>query len=137
MLAGKDMLRPINASKKQRNCHIKLMVVDEEVGIQGNGNQGSSEPGPPHTSNPRCADSQSWFHSQEANILIDSEIICKDWLEAAYSNQNTHLYGKVDADGIWRDPKDGTQIESTALEGGALGALKGMRDTFRRATGSK
>jgi len=36
---GKDMIRPVNASKKQRNCHVKIMIVDDVVGIQGNGNQ--------------------------------------------------------------------------------------------------
>jgi len=35
------MCRPVNASKKQRNCHVKLMIVDDHVGIMGNGNQGA------------------------------------------------------------------------------------------------
>ena len=34
------MCRPINASKKQRNCHVKIMIIDDQVAIQGNGNQG-------------------------------------------------------------------------------------------------
>ena len=33
---GKDMSQPIPASQKKRNCHIKLMVVDGHIGIQGN-----------------------------------------------------------------------------------------------------
>jgi hypothetical protein len=37
---AKDMCRPLNASKKQRNCHVKIMIIDEHIGIQGNGNQG-------------------------------------------------------------------------------------------------
>jgi hypothetical protein len=82
-------------------------------------------------------DSQSWFHSQEANIMCDSEIICKDWLDAIYSNQNTHIYGKVDEDGIWRDPKDGSMLESSGVQTGPFSALKGLSDTVRRATGKK
>jgi hypothetical protein len=39
---AKDMCRPINASKKQRNCHVKIMIIDDHVAIQGNGNQGTS-----------------------------------------------------------------------------------------------
>lgn len=37
---AKDMNRPINAKVKKRDCHIKLMIIDDEIGIQGNGNQG-------------------------------------------------------------------------------------------------
>jgi hypothetical protein len=37
---GKDQVRPLNAVKKQRNCHIKFASYDDEVLIIGNGNQG-------------------------------------------------------------------------------------------------
>jgi len=39
---GKDQVRPLNAVKKQRNCHIKFAAYDDEVLIIGNGNQGKS-----------------------------------------------------------------------------------------------
>ena len=39
---GKDQVRPLNAVKKQRNCHIKFAAYDDEVMIIGNGNQGES-----------------------------------------------------------------------------------------------
>jgi phosphatidylserine/phosphatidylglycerophosphate/cardiolipin synthase-like enzyme len=55
---GKDQVRPLNAVVKQRNCHIKFAAYDDEVLIIGNGNQ----------------DSQSWFHSQEVNVMIDSKV---------------------------------------------------------------
>lgn len=84
---GKDQVRPLNAVKKQRNCHVKFMQVDGHVGIQGNGNQ----------------DTQSWYHSCEVNIMVDSELIVSDWMAAIYRQQNTELYGRVDDDGIWRD----------------------------------
>jgi hypothetical protein len=48
------------------------MIVDEHVGIQGNGNQ----------------DTQSWFHSMEVNIMIDSYEICRDWLDQLKRNQS-------------------------------------------------
>lgn len=85
---GRDMVRPVHASKHFRTCHIKLMIVDERVGIQGSGNQ----------------DTQSWFHSQEINIVIDSEEVCKQWMEQLVANQNSFLYGRGnEVDGIWRD----------------------------------
>ncbi|EPQ55823.1 hypothetical protein GLOTRDRAFT_138593 [Gloeophyllum trabeum ATCC 11539] len=84
---GKDQIRPINAIYKSRNCHVKFMVIDDEVGIQGNGNQ----------------DTQSWFHSEEVNVLVDSKQIVREWMEALEANQNTGRYGKVQRDGIWRD----------------------------------
>jgi hypothetical protein len=69
---GKDQMMPIHNKFKSRSCHIKLMIVDSHIGIQGNGNQ----------------DTQSWFHSQEVNILIDSEAICKAWEEGIRRNQS-------------------------------------------------
>ena len=36
---GKDQTAPIVAKKKKRDCHVKVMIVDEHMGIQGNGNQ--------------------------------------------------------------------------------------------------
>ncbi|PPQ94500.1 hypothetical protein CVT25_014154, partial [Psilocybe cyanescens] len=115
---AKDMCRPVNASKKQRNCHIKLMIVDDHVGIMGNGNQ----------------DSQSWYHSQEANILIDSPEVCKEWADGIRANQNTHIYGRLDDDGVWRDPKDGSVLEDMGTtKGGSVGALaKGLVDAVKR-----
>ncbi|EFP75075.2 hypothetical protein PGT21_028799 [Puccinia graminis f. sp. tritici] len=89
---GKDQIRPINAVLKSRNCHVKFMAVDDSVGIQGNGNQ----------------DTQSWFHSQEINVMIDSPQIVQDWMKCLIANQNTQLYGQVNSDGIWRDAEGHT-----------------------------
>ncbi|KAF7968391.1 hypothetical protein HWV62_30667 [Athelia sp. TMB] len=119
---AKDMCRPINASKKQRNCHVKIMIVDGHVGIQGNGNQ----------------DAQSWFHSQEANILIDSPEVCAEWAAGIKSNQNTHLYGRLAPDGIWRDPKDGSLLEDmgSTKGGGISGLIKGLTGAVKRVQGT-
>ncbi|KAK6357717.1 hypothetical protein TWF718_002026 [Orbilia javanica] len=85
---GRDMLKPVHASKHFRTCHIKLMIVDERIGIQGSGNQ----------------DTQSWFHSQEINIVIDSEEVCRQWMEQLTTNQNSLSCGRgSEVDGIWRD----------------------------------
>lgn len=32
---GKDQTKPIHNSFKKRSCHIKLMIVDEQITIQG------------------------------------------------------------------------------------------------------
>lgn len=32
---GKDQTRPIHNKFKKRSCHIKLMIIDESVAIQG------------------------------------------------------------------------------------------------------
>lgn len=77
------------------------MQVDDQVAIQGNGNQ----------------DTQSWYHSAEVNVLIDSAQIVRDWMEALNRQQNTALYGRVDDDGIWRDKATGkTPAEMDAWE---------------------
>ena len=67
------------------------MQIDDQVGIQGNGNQ----------------DTQSWFHSCEVNVMVDSKEIVQDWMETLHRQQNTQLYGRVDDDGIWRDRATG------------------------------
>ena len=78
---------------KQRNCHVKLAIFDDCVGMAGNGNQ----------------DTQSWYHSQEVNVLLDSRQVCEDWLNGLHHNQNTSHYGRIDPkDGVWRDAKGQT-----------------------------
>lgn len=70
---AKDQIAPIHNSKKARSCHIKIMIIDEEIGIQGSGNQ----------------DSQSWYHSQEMNVMLDSPQVVRYWVEGLRRNQNT------------------------------------------------
>jgi phosphatidylserine/phosphatidylglycerophosphate/cardiolipin synthase-like enzyme len=100
---AKDQTRPIVKTAGKRACHIKLMIVDEHIGIMGNGNQ----------------DTQSWFHSQEINVMLDSEAVCRAWIDGLRRNQNTHLYGALNKEqGIWLD-EDGNQVQ------GAMGVHKG------------
>ncbi|MCJ1283089.1 hypothetical protein MMC26_002416 [Xylographa opegraphella] len=85
---AKDQSRPIHHQFSQRACHVKLLIADGHVGIQGSGNQ----------------DTQSWYHSQEINVMIDSAPTCRKWREGIERNQNTGAYGRgSQEDGVWRD----------------------------------
>ena len=120
---GKDQTKPLVQSKGLRSCHIKLMVVDGRVGIMGNGNQ----------------DTQSWFHSQEINVMIDSEEVCGTWMEGVRRNQNTAIYGALDKEkGMWLDAEGkeadgvigvdpGGRMKRWAK--GAVGAVKRVQGT--------
>lgn len=115
---GKDQIKPMNARFKRRNCHVKFCAVDDEVGILGNGNQ----------------DTQSWFHSQEINVMVDSPAIVKEWIDGLNTNQNTHAFGLVDEDGIWRyhdGEKKGQPLED--LGGLETGLFVSLREVFRMA----
>ena len=118
---AKDQTVPLVASKKVRSCHIKLMIVDERIGIQGNGNQ----------------DTQSWYHSQEINILIESEEVCKGWIEGLRRNQNTHLFGSLGKeDGVWRDT-DGTEADAViGVDPGRFSWVKGVVGAVNRVRGT-
>lgn len=116
---GKDQDHPIHQSFKQRSCHIKLLIVDDHVGIQGSGNQ----------------DTQSWYHSQEINIMLESEEICRKWREGIERNQNTARFGVAAEDGVWRDadgnPGKGYMGNPGKVEGlfkGVSGMMKKMKD---------
>lgn len=97
---GKDMTRPLNAVRKQRNCHVKYAAFDGQVAILGSGNQ----------------DTQSWFHSQEINVCVDSKQIVDEWDKGLRRNQNTGIYGRVDSDGIWRG-RSGVETADTGKDG--------------------
>jgi hypothetical protein len=98
------------------------MCVDDTIAIQGNGNQ----------------DTQSWFHSQEVNILVDSPDLVSQWLKGINANQNTMRFGRVDQDGIWRAPDgSGRVVESSGVKkGGVFGGLKGVGGAIRRLRGT-
>lgn len=97
------------------------LVVDGHVGIQGNGNQ----------------DTQSWFHSQEINIVIDSHQICQDWLRMVANNENTLQYGKIQHDGIWRDAHGNTlgTKEDPKPPSGPMKSLVGVKGAIQRVRG--
>ncbi|OTA79958.1 hypothetical protein M434DRAFT_401971 [Hypoxylon sp. CO27-5] len=118
---AKDQAAPIPASKKKRSCHIKLLIADEHIGVVGNGNQ----------------DTQSWFHSQEVNLLIDSPTICRAWIEALRRNQNTHLYGRVSGeDGVWRDGEGREAQGATGVDAGRFSWARGVVGAIKRVQGT-
>ncbi|RDW65924.1 IQ calmodulin-binding motif protein [Aspergillus mulundensis] len=119
---AKDQTRPIHNKFKKRSCHIKLMIVDEAVAIQGNGN----------------LDTQSYYHSQEVNLLLDSPLVCRTWRDAIDRNQNTAKYGLVSPDdGCWHDPVTGELPEgSIGLDPGRFSWAKGAVGVVHRVRGT-
>ncbi|KAH6676233.1 hypothetical protein B0J14DRAFT_476566 [Halenospora varia] len=118
---GKDQTVPIVAKKKKRSCHIKVMIVDEHIGIQGNGNQ----------------DTQSWYHSQEINVMFDSEVVCRGWIDGLRRNQNTHVYGEVSKeDGIWRDGERREAEGVIGVDPGRFSWAKGVMGAINRVRGT-
>jgi phosphatidylserine/phosphatidylglycerophosphate/cardiolipin synthase-like enzyme len=113
---GKDQDRPIHQCFRARCCHVKLLIVDGCVGVQGSGNQ----------------DTQSWFHSQEMNIMVDSAEICAKWREGIERNQNTRLYGRVAADGVWRDEKGQPGEGYMGDPGSVEGLIKGVWGMYKK-----
>ncbi|KDQ09583.1 hypothetical protein BOTBODRAFT_178962 [Botryobasidium botryosum FD-172 SS1] len=118
---GKDQVEPMGAAAKKRSSHVKYMSVDDQIAILGNGNQ----------------DTQSWFHSQEVNILVDSPQIVREWHRGIDANQNTGYYGRVsDKDGVWRAP-DGRAVESSGTKSaGIMGVIKGLGAAVARVRGT-
>ncbi|ORY33680.1 hypothetical protein BCR39DRAFT_563820 [Naematelia encephala] len=115
---GKDQKTPLNA--KDKADMTMFLVVDSHIGIQGNGNQ----------------DAQSWFHSQEINVLLDSTIICQEWREAIDSNQNTVYYGLVDSkDGVWRDSQGKELPGVPHYPSGPMKNLVGVKGAIDRVRG--
>ncbi|KAI9430801.1 hypothetical protein H4582DRAFT_2013996 [Lactarius indigo] len=137
---AKDQTKPLNAAVRKRNCHgtpwcpckrwlklremvlaVKFMAVDDQIAILGNGNQ----------------DTQSWFHSQEVNVMIDSPELVRAWMRGIEANQNTSLYGRVDdGDGVLRG-EDGEAIQASGVESSNfLRRLKGMGKVMARVRGT-
>ncbi|EIW81191.1 hypothetical protein CONPUDRAFT_137247 [Coniophora puteana RWD-64-598 SS2] len=116
---GKDQVKPLNASQQKRNCHVKVMIIDEHIGIQGNGNQ----------------DTQSWYHSQEVNVMLDSAAVCAEWRDAIRRVQNTHLH-RLGNDGVYRDTDGNVLTDSTGVGSGIKGVIKGIQGSIARARGT-
>lgn len=135
---------------------VKFASFDGQVAIMGNGNQGvyfriSQVVG----SSGDIVDTQSWYHSQEINVMVDSTEVVADWRAAIENNQNTAVHGMIDAsDGLYHD-KQGNVVESSAGRGqcriltsavseldlthhhtgGALAWVKGIGGTIQRVRG--
>jgi phosphatidylserine/phosphatidylglycerophosphate/cardiolipin synthase-like enzyme len=88
--------------------------------VHGNGNQ----------------DSQSWYHSQEVNVLVDSSLLAREIRDAIDANQNTRFYGLVrKVDGVWRD-KEGRELPGQQKPPkGPLKSLVGVKGAIQRVRG--
>lgn len=118
---GKDQTKPITQTKKKRSCHVKLLIADEHIGIMGNGNQ----------------DTQSWYHSQEINAMIDSPDVCRAWIDGLRRNQNTHIYGQLSKeDGIWRDDQGKEAEGAMGVDPGKFPWAKGIVGAVKRVQGT-
>ncbi|KAJ3980764.1 phospholipase D active site motif protein [Lentinula detonsa] len=119
---AKDQDKPIHNKFKKRSCHIKVLIIDSHLAIQGNGNQ----------------DTQTYFHSQEINVMLDSEEVCKRWMEGLRRNQNTEKYGLVSPlDGCWHDPKTGEMAEGAiGVDPGRFSWAKGVIGAVQRVRGA-
>lgn len=82
-------------------------------------------------------DTQSFFHSQEINVLLDSHLICKMWLDQINSNQNTAKYGAASVqDGCWHDPSTGEiPAGSIGTDPGHFSWAKGVIGAVKRVRG--
>ncbi|KAJ3818930.1 IQ calmodulin-binding motif protein [Lentinula raphanica] len=119
---AKDQDRPIHNKFKKRSCHIKILIVDSRIAMQGNGNQ----------------DTQTYFHSQEINVMLESEEVCKRWMEGLRRNQNTEKFGLVSSvDGCWHDPTTGELPEgSIGIDPGRFSWAKGVVGAVQRVRGA-
>ena len=133
-----DQTEPINDSFKKRSCHIKLLIVDESVAVQGSGNM--------DTQSVRCVLraemlnhllmlSSQWFHSQEINVMIDSPTICAAWREGIERNQSTAQYGRSRDDGCFYDKDGKLAAGSYGTDAGPFGWAKGFVGILNKAQG--
>lgn len=124
---AKDQISPLHNSSKRRSCHIKLMIVDDHIGIMGSGNQ----------------DSQTWYHSQEINVMLDSPMVVGKWLEGIRRNQNTFKYGLVRKGDPKKDPLVGCWVDadgkmapgSMGPDAGRFSWLSGVKGAIQRVKG--
>jgi len=118
---AKDQNLPIHNKFKSRSCHVKLMIVDGHIGIMGNGNQ----------------DAQSWYHSQEVNVMLDSQDVCRKWREGIERNQNTGKFGEAShEDGIWRDEHGNEAEGAIGKDPGKFAWAKGFVGAVQRVRGA-
>jgi hypothetical protein len=69
-------------------------------------------------------------------VLIDSPVVCASWIEALRRNQNTHIYGKVGEDGVWRDAEGKEAEGSIGVDPGKFSWAKGIVGAVQRVRGA-
>ena len=79
-------------------------------------------------------DTQSWYHSQEVNVMIDNPAVCKDWRDTIRRVQNTRLH-ELQKDGVYLDQDGNPLTDSTGVGSGVKGIIKGVQGSIARARG--
>lgn len=70
-------------------------------------------------------------------MLIDSGLVCRNWIAGLRRNQNTHLYGRVGGeDGIWRDGEGREAEGATGVDAGRLAWARGVVGAVKRVQGT-
>ena len=103
------------------------MIVDGHIGIMGSGNQ----------------DTQSWYHSQEINVMVDSELVVGKWMEGIRRNQNSFKFGQVRKGnanedklvGCWVDANGQMAEHSIGVDAGKFAWAKGIVGAVDRVRG--
>lgn len=68
-------------------------------------------------------------------MLIDSASVCNEWAAGIRSNQNTHLFGKLGKDGIWRDAQGQTLAGAEKIPRGPSKGLTRVKGAIQRVRG--
>lgn len=138
---AKDRKSPVHNKFKYRSNHVKLMIVDETIAIQGKMTSDiavCSNILTVLTTGNGNLDTQSFFHSAEVNVMIDSPLICKIWRDAIDRNQNTSQFGLVSShDGCWHHVETGEIAEGTiGPDPGRFSWAKGIVGAVQRVRGA-
>ena len=69
--------------------------------------------------------------------MLDSELICRAWIDGLRRNQNTHLYGEVSKeDGVWRDDVGMQSPDTIGVDPGRFSWAKGFMGAIKRVQGT-
>ena len=79
---------------------------------------------------------QSWYHSQEINVLIDSPMVAKRWREGIERCQNTTKFGQASQeDGLYRMADGSLPPMSIGKDPGSFAWAKGFYGAVQRVRG--
>lgn len=68
--------------------------------------------------------------------MIDSEVVCKAWLDGIRRNENTHLFGMASQeDGLWRDEHGNEAKGAIGKDPGHFSWAKGITGAIDRVRG--
>lgn len=67
--------------------------------------------------------------------MVDSRSIVLEWQDGIRANQNTHLYGQVELDGVWRDSEGQPLKDAAGPKQGPFSMFKGVKGAIARVRG--